>query len=196
MADDPRPPYVRFESRSIEDRTATLEAGHFVGKEIHFAIVTPPGSKDVVEKNAEDWLRDSKAAAEAGRLPMEWVWAYEKAYEMFQKGLELPEDGTPILTWPAINKAQAETIIACNIRTVEHLAEANEPALQAMGMGAQALKLRAKTWLETASKTGKPAERIAALETELASAKAQIGGQADKIKELEARIELLSKEDA
>ena len=30
-----RPPFVRFEVRAEEDRQASIEAGHYVGKDVH-----------------------------------------------------------------------------------------------------------------------------------------------------------------
>jgi hypothetical protein len=53
MADELKPPYVRFEVRSVEDRTASIESGHYVGKDVIFAIVTPAGTRDRIEREAD-----------------------------------------------------------------------------------------------------------------------------------------------
>lgn len=196
MSDEPRPPYVRFEDRPVEDRAASIESGHIVYRSVLFAIITPPGSRDQVEKEAEVWLKDITKAAKEGRFPETWVMHFERQFNAFKEGLELPETGTPIRTWPAINRATAENILAANIRTVEDLADASEPALQAIGIGAQSLKQRAKAFLQTVEKNGKPAEKLAALEAELSSLKNAVLDKDKRISDLESQVELLSKENA
>lgn len=196
MSDDPRPPYVRFEDRAVEDRTASIEKGHLVHKSVHFAIITPPGSRDQIEKEASQWLEDTARAVKDGRFPETWLMHFQRQYEAFKEGLELPEDGTPIRTWGAINRATAENILAANIRTVEDLAEANDQALSMIGIGAQTLKQRAKAYLQTIEKNGKPAEKIAALEIQVASLQKSIEDRDTRISELEAQVQLLSKETA
>ena len=40
-----RPPYVQFEMRAVEDRQASIDAGHYVAKDVAYAIITPAGSR-------------------------------------------------------------------------------------------------------------------------------------------------------
>lgn len=196
MSEDPRPPYVRFEDRAVEDRTATIEKGHLVHKSVHFAIITPPGSRDQIEKEAQQWLEDTARAVKDGRFPETWLMHFQRQYEAFVSGLEIPEDGTPIREWGAINRATAENIIAANIRTVEDLASANEPALAAIGIGARTLQQRAKAYLAAIEKNGKPAEKIAALETQVTSLQKSVEDRDARITDLENQVKLLSKEPA
>ena len=43
-----RPPHVVYERRAEEDRTASIEQGRYVSRDVDYAIVTPAGSKDRV----------------------------------------------------------------------------------------------------------------------------------------------------
>lgn len=182
-------PYVRFEVRPVEDRAASIEAGHFVAKDVTYAIITPPGSKDELEKEAEAWLRDTKYAVDEDRVPATWLQHYKSLYTEFKEGNELPESGTPIRTWPVLSPAQIANVVAANIRTVEDLANANESALQFIGMGAAALRQKAKDWLTSAEKNGKPTEALSALKKQVESLEARATAAEARAVELEKKLE-------
>lgn len=190
---DARPPYVMFEVRPVEDRAASIEQGRYVAKDVIFAVVTPAGTKDKIEKVAEDWFAGIKANVREGRFPAQWLTAYEAQFEAFKKNEEVPEIGTPIKTWPALSPAQVKNILGANIRTVEDLADANEEALMRIGMGSRGLKDKAKAWLQSAEKKGIPAEKLAALEAE----NTQLREDNEKLNERVAQLEKAQKsEDA
>jgi len=155
MSEIPKPPFVTFETRAVEDRNASIEAGHFVAKDVHFALITPAGSKDRIEKVATDWLKDLAEAVHQERFPAEWLDAYTRRYKSWMEARELPEDGSPIVNWPALSPAQVKMLLDLNIRTVEQLAEATEEALSHIGMGSRALKSKAQAWLDSSKGDGK-----------------------------------------
>lgn len=187
MSDNPSPPYVVFEHRPVEDRAASIEAGHFVAKDVAFALITPAGTKDRIEKEAETWLHDLEEAVRQERFPAAWLRAYKQAYEDWTQSRETPELGTPVSTWPAISQAQARMLLDLNFRTVEQLAEATEEGIGRMGMGGRALKAKAQAYLDASNGPGKVAaeldelrvqiktltERDAAREAELAKLKTE-----------------------
>lgn len=193
-----KPSYVTFEYRTEEDRTASIEAGHYVGKEIAYAIITPQGTKDRIERVAVDWLDYIKQQVKEGRFPLEWSQAYQSIYKEWLEGRELPLDGTPIVTWPALNQSQVKLILDANIRTVEDLANANDAGLNSIGMGGRALQQKAKAWLATAETGGKSTERVFKLEVENDQLKAQLETQSEQITALMAKVDALTKisEDA
>src|SRR5947208_15336700 len=98
-----RPAYVRFEKRPIEDRDASIKAGHWVGRDIVYALVTPPGTKDVVVVEAEEWIKRLEREEAEGRIPPQFVDAYKRAFEKYKKGEETPPEGTPIKDWPQLS---------------------------------------------------------------------------------------------
>ena len=73
MNDTPRPAYVQFEVRAVEDRTATLESGHFVAKDVIYALVTPAGTKDRLEKNAEEWIKRMEEGVSQERIQIQFL---------------------------------------------------------------------------------------------------------------------------
>lgn len=163
----PRMAYVRFEKRPIENRTLSMSKGHYVTTDVDFAIITPTGSKDTVIRRVDEWFVYLDQQVVEERVPPEWVEKYKMAYEKFKKGEEIPLDGTAIKGWPVLSPAQQQNLIALGIRTVEDLAQINQEAIARIGMGAMALKEKAKNWLEAANNVGKLAERMTAFELQL-----------------------------
>lgn len=180
-----RPPHVRFEERSEEDRNASIEAGRLVLKSVHFVLISQPGSKDCVEKDAEGWLADIQRRAMAGAYPQEWVDAFRTRYEAWKRGLEAPPMGFPVREWAAISRAQADNLCAIGVLTVEDLANANEPTMARIGMGARTLKDKAQAWLDSAKQHGN-AEELAALRAKLADLSADNERLHEKLQALAA----------
>lgn len=168
-----RPPYVRFEVRAEEDRQASIEAGHYVGKDVDYVLVTPMGSKDCIERRVDEWFAKLQQDVSEGRCPQEWYNGFKAGYENWRAGKEAPVNGTPIADWPPISPAQFKTLQSIGVRTVEDLAAANEEVISRVGMGARALKQKAVDWLASAKSGGKVAEDISALRAELANLKAR-----------------------
>jgi len=183
-----RPPFVQFEVRAVEDRAASIAAGHYVGKDVNFALITPSGSHDCVEKYAEDWLAHITRESMDGRFPGAWVDYYKRAYARWCEGLEIPLEGTPLAQWPGLAPAMLKTLLSINIRTVEDLANCNEEALQRMGMGSRSLKARAQAFLSTSNDVGKVAEEVALLRDQNAKLTAANAQFLERIAALEAAL--------
>lgn len=197
MEEKARPPYVIFETRVVEDRQASTEAGRFVGKDVNYAIVTPSGSKDRIEKVAEDWLAGLEEGVRQDRIPGEWLEAYHRKYKSWCETREIPEDGTSIMSWPAVSPAQVKAILDANVRTVEDLAAANESTLAAIGMGARSLKEKAQAWLDSATSTGKTAEELDELRKTVAGLTKQLETATKTIENLKSELQASQvKEDA
>ncbi len=163
-----RPPYVTFETRAIEDREASISAGHYVPKDEHYAIITPAGSKDRIERLVKEWFLQLDQQVSEGRFPREWLQAYKAAYKDWTEGHEPAVNGTDVRNWPVASPAQTKQLLDVRVRTVEDLAVANEETIARLGMGGRALKQRALEWLESAKNIGGQSERIAALEAKVA----------------------------
>lgn len=183
-----RPPYVQFELRPVEDRAASQAAGHYVAKDVAYAIVTPAGSRDRHEKIAEEWLENMADQVRQERLPAEWLAHYRALYKAWKEGREAPENGTSIRNWPVASPAQIETLLNLRIRTVEDLATCNEEAIARMGMGGRALKQKAIDWLAAASSNGKDVEAITALRADFEALKLKAERLELRNAELERKI--------
>lgn len=186
-----RPAYVVFETLTEEDRDASIEQGKYVPKDVDYAYITPQGSKDRIPRQVADWFRQLDQQVQEGRLPAEWLAAYKAKYSAWKEGRAMPENGTPIINWPAVSPAQVKILLDANVRTVEDLAAANEQAIAAIGMGGRALKQRATDWLASAKDTGKMAEEMSALKAQNADLAASNERMAKQLQELSAKFDAL-----
>ena len=184
-----RPAYISFELRAEEDRQATIDAGHYVPKEVEYVIITPQGSKDRTERVVKDWFDKLAQDVKEGRFPSEWLTAYRAAYAEWKAGNELPLQGSPIREWPVASPGQVASCIAANIRTVEDLAVANEESIGRLGMGGRALKQKAIEWLATSASVGKTTEQITALKVANEALKTRNAELEARLSKLEAQAE-------
>lgn len=162
-----RPAYVRFETRAVEDRDASIERGHYVTRDVEYALVTPPYSRDCVEFIASEWLRQIDTEVSAGRLPGAWRDQYKSAYQAWKAGNEIPLNGTPVKGWQLLSPAQQSNLIHLGFLTVEDIAGMNDEGQKRYGMGALDMKNKAQAWLNAAAGTGKVAAENAALKAKL-----------------------------
>ena len=161
-----RPPMVTFEYRAVEDRAATQTNGHYSTKDVPFASIMRPGSKDVLEVEATQWLKRLEEDARQGRAPQSWAEGFSAMFERWKKGEEIPVEGTPIKGWTPLSPAQQKDIITAGFRTVEELAQASDPEVGSIGIGAYDLRKKARTWIEQANGPGKILARLEALEVQ------------------------------
>lgn len=180
-----RPAYVTFEVRSVKDNNASIEAGHYVGKDVVFALITPMGSKDRIERVAAEWFAKLQRDVQESRLPREFYNLYKAVYDDFLAGRETPVNGVALENWPAMTPTLRNTLVSIGVRTVEDLAAANEEVIRRMGMGGRAWKQKAEDYLKAASTTGKVSE-------ELSSLKAQNADLQKSNEDLQAKVQMLS----
>lgn len=197
MADEPKPPYVQFENRVVEDREASITAGHYVGKDVVFAIVTPAGTRDRIERDAEEWLGNIAEGVKQERIPAAWHDIYKRALKDFRESRETPEFGTPIMDWPGASPAQIKLLLDINVRTIEELSEANEETVARIGMGGRALKQKAKAWLDASGGKGKVAAELDALRVQNEQLLARDKEREEEFAKLKAQVQALTaKEEA
>ena len=120
--DGDRPAYVQFERRAVDDKEATLKAGHYVSVDVDYALITPPYSKDQVIKKVEKWLNQVKINVKKGRVPLRHLEIWTKAYESWQNGQEIPVDGTSVREWSILSPSQCKNLISAGCLTIEDLA--------------------------------------------------------------------------
>lgn len=193
---EPRGPYVEFEERSIEDRAATIEQGTLVTKRVDYAILRALGSKDTVEKPAEEWLKHIDKLSQRGEYNVTWARFYREQYDAWKNGSDTTKvNGLHVRLWAAISRAESEVLVACKVLTVEDLAQAPEDVLQRIGMGARSLKQRAQAHLD-AAQGGKAAEELASLRQKTADQESQIAELNNKVDKLVAALESQKDEPA
>jgi hypothetical protein len=193
QAAEARPPFVSFEAKAVEDREQTIATGYYQTKDVDYALITPQGSKDRIEREVNDWFINLRQQTAEGRFPAEWLRHFEGAYKAWKNGQELPLNGTPIKTWPALSPSQVKQILEVELRTVEDLAAANEETIMRLGMGGRALKDKAVSWLSAASTTGKAAEELAASRAAVSDMKLRNEALEKQVKDLAAQVAKLAK---
>lgn len=186
-----RPPYVVFEIRPEEDREATIASGIETFKDVHYAIITPQGSKDRIERRVDEWFENLKQQVRQERFSEEWLNSYKTRYAAWKEGQVLPEHGHSVTNWAAIGPAQVKQLQAAGIRTIEDLANANEETISRLAMGGRSLKQRAVEWLSSAT-TGSSSERLAALHTENENLKVRVESLTNQLTEVLAHLKRLS----
>ena len=184
-------PHVRFETRSEEDRAASIEQGRKIYRDRDWVIITPPGGKDVVENHAEQWLTNIRDRSQVGQYDPEWVDTFSKMYSLFKEGKELPEEGTPLrMSTTIFTPAEIANCLAVNIRTLEQLAGANEEAMARIGMGGRALKLRAQEAIKIGEGKG-DALKVEALSVENAELKQRIADLTNVVQDMKEQMALM-----
>jgi hypothetical protein len=185
---DKRPPFVRFEEREMGiNQEASDIAGRPIPKIVMLACITPHGSKDCFEKVADEFLAQIKKKALAGEYPTEWLRHFELQYSEFKKGNELPRDGTPVKTWPAVSKEQSTRLVACGFTTIEDVAQIPDSALGILGLDGRYLRDLARGWINESKDKGVNARAVA-------DAQVKIETQEETIKSLQARLSRLEED--
>lgn len=185
-----RPPYVRFESRAVEDRSnpdTTVKAF----RDVDYALVTPMGSKDVAEKVVADWFQHLREQVQQGRFKAEWLMAFEGAYKAWKNDQEPPVDGLRLRDWPGITPAQIKTLTELRFRSVEDLAAANEETIHRLGMGGRALVQKAQDWLKASKDMAPTLEELSRLRVANEDQARQLSEALAAIGQLQAQVDIL-----
>lgn len=187
-----RAPHVKFERRPVEDVAESKKQGRYIAKDIDFAIITSPYSKDNVIHKVNVWLENTKQQVSNGRTPQAWLDHWKSLYEAWKNGQEVPLHGTPIRGWGLISPAQQENLIQMNVLTVEDLAATNEEGLRRLGMGALDLRNKARAWLKQLTDNGAVVQEIAGLKAENERLKLDNDALRIKVETLAANVEKLT----
>jgi len=187
--DEDRPAYVRFERRAVKDSEATLAAGHYVARNEDYALVTPPYSKDVVEKKVASWFDSVDQNVRSGRVPQKHFDLWKESYKRWLSGQDAPVDGTSVKDWSSISPAQCQNLINAGCRTIEDLAQANDEAMRRLGMGSNELKNKAKAWLQAAKDHGPLTEEVTQLKNQNKQLEGTIESLQEQIKRFEIRMD-------
>jgi hypothetical protein len=180
--------YVEFELRAIEDRNASMKAGHPVFHDIEIAIITMPGGNLVVDKVINEALLHEWKNGGRNKPASPFAIA---SYDAWKNDLEAPVQGIDLKNWPGVTPAQLKMCQGATIRTVEDLAGCNADTLRRLGMGGVALKDKAVAYLESAG-SNKVSEEVAALKVEMEDKDAKIDKLSDQVEKL---MEQLTKPD-
>lgn len=178
-----RPPFIRFERRSIEDRNASISEGVARYRDVEFIILSQHGSTNTVEKEVESFFIDKQRDVRNGRIPQQWVDGWRRMHQEWKQGLEPVPDGTSVRLWPAISPAEADTLVAHRVLTVEDFAVLNDEGMRKLGMGWKRRQDQAKAFLASVDQN-KAAEKLSAANARIGDLEAQVGELLDRVQML------------
>lgn len=152
---------------------------------------------DTEEYVAHDWVMWAKRGANASETsdkvervrkhnPVVWG-VVEPVYNAWKAGEEdiYIGDGTPLSAWPAgVNEGQVMQLRLLNMHTVEHVAESTDADMERIGMGARALRDKARAFVEIKKGDAKLAEALAARDQEIKDLRAALEDQQRSIDSL------------
>ena len=110
----------------------------------------------------------------------------DPAYKAWLKGQEEPTEGTPLSAWPGVNPAQADRLKALYLRTVEDVAGMNDADMTRVGMGALALRDKARAFVAAKKDMAPLAEAVAKKDAEIADLRAQVAELIENMDKLAA----------
>lgn len=150
--------YPIFEAVSVQDNVASEREGRAIFRDEERVMIMMPGNPNtrhvarVSEEHRQRWPRE---------------------YEAFKQGLEISPEGTPIEEWAILGKSQINELKALGFKTVEHVRNMDDLAIQRIGMGGRRLKELAVAFLDDA-------ERMA-LSTKLSAENERLKEQVDTL---------------
>jgi hypothetical protein len=179
-------PFARFEQR---DHGRNVEASERTGVHVplrsNFIIVTAHGSKDCAEFIVDEWLPRKRKEASQGLYPLEWVNFFQRAYDEWKSGHDLPREGTAVLTWQPISPEQNARLRALGYTTVEDLASVPDTSLGQIGLDGRNLRDLARAWLAEGKEKGSTALELASVKTENESLKERCAALESRLTKLE-----------
>jgi len=160
---------VKFYKHPHQNAAKSKEAGRPIFDEVDFIQIMQPGNKDSI-------IRRPATPMDKNRF-VEHFRRYEARQD------EDYVDGTPLSEVPFLTRAQAEELSYLNIKTVEQLAGTSDSNAQNI-MGIQALKTKAKAYLERSSENA-AAQQLLEQKEENARLLKLIGDLNDRLDSLE-----------
>jgi len=184
------PPYLDFSIVAKEDRAASIKQGlkQYVDSEI--VTITPMGdNKTQVIKEVDEWMAHLIDREHNNLISDKYLKFCRDSYEAWKDKRAAPINGTPIAEWAQASPAEIEMVLNANIRSIEDLANCNDEALGAIGMGARTLKGKAITYLKNATDHGAVSEKMNALEVENNTMKETNEKLLQRLAVLEAKVD-------
>lgn len=170
-------PFIEFYREAKMDTQASEALGRRVTKDVNMVRIIPRGGSLILEKTPEEWIQQLKNKSinqSHDAYPQDWINQIELGYEAWKKGFEAPLNGTSVKEWAYLSPAQAENFISLRILTVEDVAEMTEEAMGNVGMGARALRDKAREYLKGKEVSDEVARENQELKKQLDEMKAQI----------------------
>ncbi len=186
---EPRPPFIEFQTRPTEDRVASNAANHVVMKDEEWVIVRQIGSKDCSEHIVKDWLSlmEEESRRNPRMMPPSWVAHFKERYAKWKAGEEQTVNGTAVRSVSFLTPAEIANLMSAQIYSVEDAAVMNDEAMRRCGLGALRTKQKCEAWLRS-REDGKAAYELNQLRETCELQKMELEDERKKRAALEARL--------
>lgn len=142
---------VTFYDEPVEDKRATKDKGYPVFSTVTFIDKRVPNQIDHQPRP----MRESDKT----EFPVSW--------QAYVTGKEPPESGFPVEQWPQVTASEVALLKACNVKTVEQLANLPDSGIHRLGPGGTGLKNRAQKFLKEAGEKDMLRDRVQELERKI-----------------------------
>jgi hypothetical protein len=113
-------------------------------------------------------------------------------YEAWKRGQEIPENGTPLESWPMLNKPQIKVLRGLQFRSVEDLASVTDTDLGRIRLpNARLLRDRAKQFIDARRDTSTIDKAMSARDAEVAALKAERDEDRKLIEQMAAQLKTM-----
>lgn len=126
------PDYVRFYSRSKENKDKTATEGRPIFEAVEYVEILCPGDKDTIV---------DRPVRKVDR------YAWSQKYVAFKNGQEQMTTGTLLTEWKGISPERVAELAPFKVRTVEQLADVPDSILPGLGMHARSEREKARGYL-------------------------------------------------
>lgn len=129
--------HPRFFADSVQDMVASEAQGRPIFRDEERVEIIMPGNPHtrpvmrVTDEHRQRWPRE---------------------YEAFRAGTEMSPDGTPLEEWSILKRSQVLELKALGFKTVEHIRDMDDLAIQRIGLGGRRLKELAAGFLDDAER--------------------------------------------
>lgn len=129
--------HPRFFVDQVQDMVASENQGRPIFREEERVEIIMPGNPHT---------------RPVARVSNEHRERWPKEYEAFKAGMEMSPEGTPLEEWPILKRSQVMELKALGFKTVEHVSNMDDLAIQRIGMGGRRLKELAEGFLDDAAR--------------------------------------------
>lgn len=161
----------RFWTLAVHQPAESARQGRPIYKDVEVVTILMPGSRN---------------AAPTVRVTEEHRERFPQAYAAFKAKEDYMLEGTALSGWPQVTSSQVAELAAFNVHTVEALAALSDSQAQNFGMGGEALRTRAKAFLDAAAGGAAAAQMAAERDAALARAELQDRQMADMMAQMQA----------
>jgi hypothetical protein len=165
---------IEFFQNAEKNNFKTSQAGRDVFEDFDYIRIYIPGGKDIVERRVTD----------------EDKFEYPKHWAQYEAKREQIGEGTPLEQWTALAPSQVAEWKSFKVFTVDQLAALSDANCSAFGAGATAMRKKAQAFLELASGSSAPLEKLTA---ENESLQNQLACLQEQFAELKAAFEAKGK---